>query len=105
MADRLPKRMRTLFPSFATRLSVPGKHLPFMVSRLKSFMAMGSGRRAPGSIFHSDSRMAKSRSGRSAWDTPRGWTTMSPIMPMAIWVISSWWGWYMRVPLWRKVHS
>ena len=34
-----------------------------------------------------------------------GWTTNMPIIPIAIWVISSPWGWYMNVPDFTKSNS
>ena len=43
------------------------------------------------------SRNTKSRSTRRSAGS-RGWTTKKPIMPIAIWTISSECGWYMKVP-------
>ena len=75
-------------PTLATSGAVPGNALPFIVRTLKSVISFGSGRLVPGSILHSLSMMAKSRSGRGPWGS-RGWMTNMPIMPSAICVISS----------------
>ena len=73
---------------------------------LKSVISFGFGRLVPGSIRHSLSMIANSRSGVGRPSIGlRGWTTNMPIMPKPIWVISSWWAWYMNVPCCRRVNS
>ena len=83
---------------------VPGNALPLNVSTLKSVISFGFG---PGRArLRSPTR---EQQGEVAVDAcpggRRGWTTNMPIMPMPIWVISSWCGWYMNVPCWRSVNS
>ena len=99
-------RMRTRWPFLTTSGDVPGNALAFMVRMLKSVISLGFGRLVPGSIRHSLSMIANSRSGVGrSLISPRGWTTNMPIMPSPIWVISSWWAWYMNVPCCRSVNS
>ena len=77
--------------------------MPLIVSTLKSVIASGSGRAAPIGTFISWSISAKSRTLRGS--AARGWTTIMPIMPSAICVISSTCGWYMNVPARSNVNS
>ena len=97
--------MRTRSPVLHTSGDVPGNALAFMVSTLKSVISLGSGRIVPGTIRHSLSRIAKSRSTRYPALGRRGWTTIMPISPIAICVISSWCEWYMNVPCCFQVNS
>jgi hypothetical protein len=84
--------------------AVPGKAFELKVSTLKSAIAFGSGRDAPGAIFHSCAMSTKSRSTRGPFGA-FGCTTIIPFMPSAIWVISSECGWYMNVPASLNVNS
>src|SRR5438094_388199 len=55
-------RIRTRWPVRTTSDAVPGNAFAFMVSMLNSVISFGFGRLAPGSMRHSCSMMAKSRS-------------------------------------------
>ncbi len=85
---------------------MPGKTRLFQHQRLKSSMVMILGVALPGSMSKALSRKQKSRSTSLIW----GWRLLGcviqkPIMPMAIWVISSACGWYIKVPGRRATNS
>ena len=101
---RLPKEKRTRSPFFTTHGSVPGNTRLLNVNRLKSFMMFGLGVAVPGSMNHSPSMTTKWRSTFGTSGT-FGWMTKKPIMPIAIWTISSECGWYMNTPFCFSVNS
>ena len=82
---------------------MPGKARLLNVKMLKSSMTAVLGVMVPGSTNHMCVKMQKSRS--TCRSGSFGWITRKPIMPMAIWTISSACGWYMCVPCWRSVNS
>ena len=96
-------RIRTLSPFLTTRGAVPGYALAFMVSRLKSVISLGSGRRCrdkPPLVEQQREIPVHLRSLLHAVAVQLARTRVDdeqPGHPQAIWVISSWWAWYMPV--------
>ena len=102
IADRACARARRAAPTIG---SMPGNARLLKVHRLKSIIVRDLRRVAAGIDVVGAQQEHVVAVHRACSSGSRGWTTKMPIMPIAICIISSACGWYMKVPLCLSANS